>query len=311
MLLTDNTIFIIGAGAIGKALSVFLKQQGKHVVLIRGHIDDGIAYQENIQVELKNQKIVESNIQVSTISNYKSLDGLVVIAAKSYGNEQIAKKLKEVNCTSPIVILQNGLDIEAPFIDKGFTDIYRCVLFATSQYIGDSMLRFKPAAICPVGVIVGNSQNLNPIINNLNTPYFKFEPVKNIHPLIWTKAIINSVFNSVCPLLETDNGIFHRDDKALIIARSIIGECIQVAAAAGVALNADTIVKRLLLISKASDGQLISTYQDILNKRKTEIDTMNISISRIAESIGRSDFIKQTKLLGELIQIKSELTLHK
>ncbi len=306
MLRTDHTIFIIGAGAIGKVLSVFLKQQGKDVVLVRGHIDDEITYQENIVVELKHDEIIERNIQVSTISNCKSLDGLVVIATKSYGNEQIAKKLKEVNCTSPIVILQNGLDVEAPFIEKGFTNIYRCVLFATSQYIGNKMLRFKPAAICPVGVIVGNNETLGSIIDSLNTPYFKFEPVENIQPLIWIKAIINSVFNSVCPLLETDNGIFYRNDKALRIARDVIDECIQVAAAVGIMLHADTILNRLLLISKASDGQLISTYQDILNKRNTEIETMNMSIARVAESVGRSSLIKQTKLLGELIQIKSE-----
>jgi 2-dehydropantoate 2-reductase len=71
-------------------------------------------------------------------------------------------------------------------------------------------------------------------------------------------------------------------------------------------LHADTILSRLLLISKSSDGQLISTYQDILNKRNTEIETMNMSIARVAESVGRSSLIKQTKLLGELIQIKSE-----
>ncbi|HCZ36261.1 MAG TPA: ketopantoate reductase, partial [Cytophagales bacterium] len=38
-----NNIYIIGAGAIGKALAVFLNRAGKNVTLVRGSVNDGSA----------------------------------------------------------------------------------------------------------------------------------------------------------------------------------------------------------------------------------------------------------------------------
>jgi len=54
-----------------------------------------------------------------------------------------------------------------------------------------------------------------------------------------------------------------------------------------------------------SDGQKISTYQDILNKRETEIETLNFAVAKAA---GGKINIHVTALLGELTKIKSELS---
>src|SRR4051794_22568016 len=125
----QKTIFIIGAGAIGKALSVFLKQQDRDVVLLRGHVDDNPTHIETIEVELSDDRVIKGDIPVSSISNYPILDGQIVVTTKSYGNRQLAGKLKGITGSSPIIILQNGLDVERSFIDQGFSEIYRCVLF--------------------------------------------------------------------------------------------------------------------------------------------------------------------------------------
>jgi 2-dehydropantoate 2-reductase len=49
---------------------------------------------------------------------------------------------------------------------------------------------------------------LENIILQLNNSHFQFRAEENIQPLIWKKAINNCIFNSICPLLETDNGSF-------------------------------------------------------------------------------------------------------
>ncbi|WP_071836934.1 ketopantoate reductase family protein [Terrimonas ferruginea] len=115
---------------------------------------------------------------------------------------------------------------------------------------------------------------------------------------------MNSVFNSVCPLLETDNGIFHRNVAALEIARTVIAECIAVARTQGISLTASEVEESLLKISKLSDGQLISTYQDILAGRRTEIDTLNFEIVRMAGNVN----VSNTKLLGELVRLKADMS---
>jgi 2-dehydropantoate 2-reductase len=176
----------------------------------------------------------------------------------------------------------------------------------TSQTIDANRLRFKPVAVSPVGIVAGSAATLRTVVAQVNGPIFPFRAEPDIGPVIWKKAIINSVFNSVCPLLETDNGVFHREPAALAIARSVITECVAVARASGISLRPEEVVESLLLISTASDGQLISTLQDIRNGRRTEIETLNFELVRIAETLGRGELVQQTRLLGELTKLKAD-----
>ena len=307
--MTASNIFIIGAGAIGKVLAVFLKLQGKNVVIIRGSTDNQSSYTQKIQVELSDTTSHEAVLEFSTLSNFHKLEGIIILTNKSYGNLQLSKALKEKVNNSPLVILQNGLGVEQAFIDLDFPEIYRCVLFATSQTITENKLRFKRVSVSRVGIIKGNSATLSNIVDVISSDHFQFQTEKDIQTIIWKKAIINCVFNSVCPLLEVDNGIFHRDEKVLDIAKRIITECVSIASEVHVVLKIEDVVENLLLISKASDGQLISTYQDIKNKRKTEIETLNFAIVNIAKTLGMEDAVAETKLLGELTKLKSELAV--
>jgi 2-dehydropantoate 2-reductase len=307
--MTASNIFIIGAGAIGKVLAVFLQLQGKNVVIIRGSTDNQSSYTQKIQVELSDTTSHEAVLEFSTLSNFHKLEGIIILTNKSYGNLQLSKALKEKVNNSPLVILQNGLGVEQAFIDLDFPEIYRCVLFATSQTITENKLRFKRVSVSRVGIIKGNSATLSNIVDVISSDHFQFQTEQDIQTIIWKKAIINCVFNSVCPLLEVDNGIFHRDEKVLDIAKRIITECVSIASEVHVVLQVEDVVENLLLISKASDGQLISTYQDIKNKRKTEIETLNFAIVNIAKTLGMEDAVAETKLLGELTKLKSELAV--
>lgn len=302
-------IYIIGSGAIGKALAVFLRISGQKVTLIRGSVNDGSVKTESIRVEMQDGTVSEADIEIRTLDTLPEIDGIIVLANKSFGNQQLAVSLKGKAGNSPIVLLQNGLGVEKAFVDQGFAEIYRCVLFVTSQTVDDLTVRFKPVGICPVGIEQGSVDHLEDIVQQLHTPEFSFKSEADIQHIIWKKAIANCVFNSVCPLLEADNGIFHRNMGALEIARRIIAECVTIAKAKNILLEPTEVEESLLLISRSSDGQLISTLQDIYNKRKTEIDTLNFEIVRIAESLGRSEAVLETKLLGELTKIKSEMNV--
>jgi 2-dehydropantoate 2-reductase len=241
---------------------------------------------------------------------FSTISGIVVLANKSFGNEQLAISLKNKIGNSPLVLLQNGLGIEQPFIQHEYPEIYRGVLFVTSQTVDHVTVRFKPVAVCPLGVERGNIDHLNYIVKQMNTPDFRIKSEFDIQQVVWKKAVVNCVFNSICPLLEVDNGIFHRNQSALEIARRIISECTAIAQAKGIALYSDEVELSLLQISKLSDGQAISTLQDIRNKRRTEIETLNPEIARIACYLHKEDLVRETRLLGELIRIKSELVMN-
>ena len=145
------------------------------------------------------------------------------------------------------------------------------------------------------------------IVNKLDTAWFPFRQEDNINKLVWQKVIVNCVFNSVCPLLEVDNGVFYREPSAMGIANRIIDECIVIARRSAIVLKQDEIRETLLSISRASDGQFISTLQDIRNHRPTEINTLNLEVAAIARSFGLDAEVTITRTLGELITLKSQI----
>ncbi len=105
-----NHIYIIGAGAIGKALGVFLHLNHRRVTLLRGSVDDGTSYQEKIAVLLDEQKL-EAEIEINSLRNFSILDGIIVLTNKAFGNRHLAQVLREKTGHSPVILLQNGLGI--------------------------------------------------------------------------------------------------------------------------------------------------------------------------------------------------------
>ncbi|MCX6215741.1 2-dehydropantoate 2-reductase [Spirosoma sp.] len=305
----QKPIYIVGVGAIGMTLAVLLKQAGKEVILIRGRQDSLSETQDaRIILDYTDGITLEATVPISTLDQFTILDGFVLLTTKAFGNPELAQRLIGKTGQSPLILLQNGLGIEEPFIDADFPEVYRCVLLATSQVQAPFRVRYKPVAASPIGVIRGHESGLAELVEQLNTAQFPFRIEEAIQRAVWEKVISNCVFNAICPLLGVDNGIFHRNALALALAREIIDECLAVANEAGITLNRMDVESRLLQISQRSDGQLISTLVDINQGHPTEIESLNLAVARLAQRLGKPNLANRTRLLGELIQLKSELS---
>ncbi|MBX2900092.1 MAG: 2-dehydropantoate 2-reductase [Cyclobacteriaceae bacterium] len=298
-------IYIVGAGSIGKALAVFLQRAGREVTLVRGRSNSNGATSQSLEVEV-NSTTVRAEVKTMDLEHLANAKGIVVVTVKSFGNKRVAASLNPA-IGNPIVLLQNGLGVEEPFIHYHHPTIYRCVLFVTSQLLESGAVRFKPVAPCPVGILHGTNERLLEIVSLLSTPDFQFVPAPDIQKIVWEKAIMNTVFNSICPLLEIDNGVFYRETAALELARSIITAGVRIAASQGLVVNAHEIETGLLRISRSSAGQFISTLQDIRQGRPTEIETLNFALKEIALAAGLKNETYEIGLLGELTRLKARL----
>lgn len=303
----SHNIYIIGSGAIGVALAVGLAMNGRKVTLVRTSIDEKFREQINFTIKNNQGKQVNEFVEVTSLSNIYKFDGIVVIATKAYSNKNIAEKIKPIIGFSPLVIFQNGINVEKPFIEFGYEKIFRCVIYATCQKTKDNFYVFNSISNSPIGISMGSVEELNNIVSILNTEFFPFYSQLSIQKNIWKKAIINSVFNSICPLIEIDNGIFCRNEKALSLSREVVLECVQLTKRLEIDLSTEEINEQILLISKGSSGQYISTLQDILNNRETEIEFLNIAIAKKGLELFPPIHLNKTKLLGEMILLKSSI----
>jgi 2-dehydropantoate 2-reductase len=301
----QETIYVLGSGAVGFPLAAYLTNAGRTVVAVRTSKSDVPKSTINVTVQDATNRIT-APIETISLSNLTNLDGILVIATKSYTNQAIALLLKERGATGPLVIMQNGVGVERPFLDAGFGAVCRCVLYVTSQPASEFQFSFRPITASPIGIIAGPEAELANLVEQLNTAGFPFRAETNIQKEIWKKAIINSVFNSICPLLDVDNNVFVRDEATANLAQQLVRECIMLTDRLNIGLSENEVMQQIMRISTGSK-QLISTLQDIRNGRQTEIESLNLEIARQAASLKPPLYLPQTELLGKIILAKSAL----
>lgn len=134
-----ETIYVLGCGAIGLPLAVYLVNAGRNVLAVRTSRRD--VSNSPITVTVRNgADRISAPIEMIPLSRLTHLDGTIVIATKSYANNGIAEELKNKAVTGPLVILQNGLRVEKPFLEAGFSPIYRCILLSSGLYASTAAL---------------------------------------------------------------------------------------------------------------------------------------------------------------------------
>jgi 2-dehydropantoate 2-reductase len=300
----SETIYILGSGAVGLPLAAYLVSDGKHAVAVRTSRSD--VPRGTITVSVRNgADDLRVPVETVSLSQLPHVDGMIAITAKSYANTSIAPELRSKAVGGPLVLLQNGVGVERAFLEAGFPRIYRCILYVTSQATAENAFAFRPITSSPIGIVKGNEPDLEKSVRALATSRFPFHPEKNIQRETWKKAIINSVFNSICPLLEVDNGIFVRDKAVASLAEEVVGECVTLTDRLSLGLTQAELMEQILRISKGSDGQLISTLQDIRNGRETEIEFLNLEIARVAASCQPKIDLPRTAFLGQMILARS------
>jgi 2-dehydropantoate 2-reductase len=300
-------VFIIGAGAIGIPLATALAIHGRDVVLVSAR-DGAKRMSSDARVRFGGEaEMVGVRIEQVPLAELRELTGTVVIAIKAHANEAVAAALASRQVRGELMVMQNGLGVERPFLSCGFDTVLRSVLYVTSQTLPDGTVEFRQIASCPMGVVAGDAGRLAGCVAALSLPRFAFHGHSHIEAEVWRKTVVNAVFNSICPLLEVDNGVFARDAGAVAVARQIIAECVALASDRGGLLDEDEVMEKILKISGGSDGVMISTLQDIRAGRETEIENLNLELARIGAAADPEHALPITGALGRLVLLKSRL----
>lgn len=300
-------IFIVGGGAIGFPLAAHLQAAGRAVTVLR--VQDGSAQPTTQTIVVRSGEGTELKqaIACRPLAQMPTIGGLVVLATKANANERLAQTLAAHAPAIDLVVMQNGIGVERPFLGRQFRSLARCVVYITAEKIGPQRYTARMVKPSPIGLIETGGKPAADVVAALSTPGLAFCAQPEIVREVWKKGVINTVFNSICPLMEADNGIFERDAAIMDLARQVVHECVPVANRLGIALDAQEIVEQILSISRKSSGQLISTLQDIHARRETEIGHFNLEICREAQALTPPLHLALTQALGLLTQGKAAI----
>jgi 2-dehydropantoate 2-reductase len=220
-----KVVYVVGSGSVGMALAACLVSEGRRAIAV--HTRDADAPRTTVTVTLHyGADRTEVPVETVGLSRLTPLDGIVAVAAKSYANGSIALTLRNKEIMGPLVVMQNGVGVERPFLETQLADVYRCVLYLTSQATAENEFGFHSIKSSPIGIVKGGEARLAATVAALSTNRLPFHQEDNIQREIWKKAIINAVFNSICPLLEVDNGVFAREPAVAELAKEVVTECL-------------------------------------------------------------------------------------
>jgi len=298
-------VVIVGPGAMGSLFAAHLaKNNNVNVVLFdkSGERAD-ILNHRGISVEGVSGKW---QVKVPVEVDLKAFEGseLIIICVKSYDTKSAINRIKDAipeDC--PVLTLQNGVgNIENISEILGQERVLGGVTNQGATLLEPGRIRHAGRGETIIGRIDGKipveMRRIREVFNNsgLNTRISR-----DIRSLIWSKLIINVGINALTAILRLPNGRLLDFEGSKNILRAAVTEALKVAKRKRIKLVYDDPLAKVESVCEATAGNISSMLQDVLRKRRTEVDYINGVIVRQAQSLGTPCVVN--KILLDLVKI--------
>jgi 2-dehydropantoate 2-reductase len=241
---------------------------------------------------------------------------LMIICVKSYDTEQAIARLKGVlGANTYVLTLQNGVgNVETISTLVGQEKAIGGVTSQGATLLGDGHIRHAGKGDTVIGMVTKThrTKKLDEIAATFTKAGFETKIVDNIQDLIWSKLIINVGINALTAITRLNNGRLIEFEGSDAILEEAVNEAIKVAHAKGIRLIFDDPLGKVRNVCTATAGNIASMLQDVLKKRKTEIDYINGAIVKEANQLNLQ--VPVNKVLTHLvrtIETTYQLQIHK
>lgn len=279
-------VLIIGAGALGARFAYLLKEGKSEVTLAdqwQEHIDK--IKKEGLKVILDGKDIGNYDFPITKFEDVKGDYDVALLFVKSMQLEETLKIFKDKLQNTKVLCMLNGLghwETISKYIDE--KNIYMGVTTWSGGLKGPGCIDVVGSGKIEFSNILDSKEDafgekLEKELNNakLNAVYSN-----DIFLSIWNKAALNITSNSLCTILECDlKELFTKDDAMQIIDKMLI-EIEEVAKTQNVDFKKEVPKNTMIAIRDDTNGlgkHYPSMYQDMKNRRKTEVDYLSGYIS--------------------------------
>ncbi|OGW82901.1 MAG: hypothetical protein A2987_05290 [Omnitrophica bacterium RIFCSPLOWO2_01_FULL_45_10] len=283
-------ITVVGPGAMGCLIAGFLKLRTKEDIWL---FDKSAERAKHINDNgIKIEGISGSNsVKVNATGDAKEIGSsdLVIICVKSYSTEDACKDIKElVREDTYVLTLQNGIGNVQVLNDHFGSD--RVVAGITNHgatLTGEGRVRHAGRGDTVIGKSGGRA--LSPIRNIasiLTKAGFETKVSKDIDAVIWSKVIINVGINALTAITRLNNGRIIEYEECRGLMRGAVQEAVRIVKRKRIKLAFDDPIQKVESVCKATATNVSSMLQDVLNKKRTEIDFINGAIVRQGKALG-------------------------
>jgi len=283
-------IAVVGPGALGCLIAASLKSKTKEEIWLVDHIPG------------RAKKIAESGLRVEGISGQSTVKvnitadvraigqcDLVILCVKSYSTEDACKDIKElVSAHTSILTVQNGIgNVQIMNDHFGPDKVIAGITNHGATLVGDAHVRHAGRGETVIGRADGRVLGaIRDIANVLTKAGFETKVSKDIDSVIWGKLVISVGVNALTAITRLNNGMLVECPDARQVLRAAVQEAVKVVKRKRIKLAYDDPIQKVESVCKATAANVSSMLQDVLGKKRTEIEFINGAIVRQAKALG-------------------------
>lgn len=279
-------IFILGAGAIGSVLGGLLSEKNDATLIgNRTHVDtvnsNGLSICGDVNATFR----VHADTKIREIPERT----LIFLTTKAHDSEKAARRIcKLLKKDTVILILQNGLGNEedVKHVVGSKVQVLRGITTMAAEF-------FKPGLVMywKGETTIEHTAAARKIAQTMNASNLKTNLSKKIEQEIWRKVVANNVTNPLTAIFHVRNREIGTESLATV-RHQVIRECVQVGKAEGIIFPKDLeqrIDREILTYTNFS-----SMCQDIMKRKRTEIDFLNGKIVELGRKHGVPTPVNET-----------------
>ncbi len=275
---------VVGAGAMGCLFAARLKRAGFEVDLSEKDSERAKRIREQgIMVEAPPG---DYRVMIPVLSGKPAVSPqAVVIFVKSYDTEEASREIAPwLKADTVVLTLQNGLgNVEILERVFGKPRVLGGVTSEGATVLDHGRIRHAGEGHTSVGP---SGEAAERIVSAFRKAGFSSETVADVHPLIWGKLIVNVAINALTALTGLRNGRLPQVRTLRVMMEMVVKEAVAVAEAKHVRLPYPDPMSRVTNVCEATFDNVSSMLQDVLSKRRTEIDFINGAIVREGAALG-------------------------
>ncbi|MFA5005209.1 MAG: 2-dehydropantoate 2-reductase [Candidatus Omnitrophota bacterium] len=281
-------IVIVGPGAMGCLFAAGLSRSKEEAwILDKSRQNAQILNQNGICVESATGTI---KTQVKATENAQDIGAvdLAIVCVKSFHTKQAILQLKPViTKNTKILTLQNGIgNIEVIAELAGEDKVIGGVTSEGATWLDTGKIRHAGKGETIIGMIDGKTPvEMRSIREILNKAGFSTKMSRDIKGLLWSKLIINSGINALSALTGLPNGKLIEVESSKKILREAVTEAVRIAKRKRIKLIYDDPLAKVEAVCESTSKNISSMLQDILRKKRTEIDYINGVIVRLGQEL--------------------------
>lgn len=282
-------IVIVGPGALGCLIASYLAKSKEEIwILDKDKQRASKINQQGIKLEG-----ISGNWKAEVKATEDAQDigqaDLIIISVKSYDTKQAIMRSKSlVGENSAVLTVQNGIgNIEIISEIVGNEKVIGGVTSQGATLLDTGHIRHAGKGETVIGRIDGKiSVSLRSIREIFNKVGFATRISRDIKGLLWSKLIINVGINALTAITRLNNGRLIEFEGTQKVLRCAVSEATRIAKRKRIKLIYDDPLAKVEAVCEATATNISSMLQDVLRKKRTEIDFINGVIVRQGQELG-------------------------